>query len=360
MTLLDKIWNTKVIFRETVLFTKNAEGDLVGGTLLFAPTEIVSFTSWDGETVYEEGRDYILDGRQIIRTADSRIPFLPRENYCLPFDEREEHKWLRLHGGREYFAIYPEVYGWQCLISYRHNNEWTGFIPQNMADHLPRTMEILRSGRELNLVFYGDSITAGWEASGCDEHATNLACEEFHLVLDRYPHMPAWPELVTRTMREAFPNAKINKFNRSAGAATTGWGVNNAQKLVDPCKPDLAVVAFGMNSLQDDPKKYRAEIEQILANIRANNPDCEFILVSPMVATEEIAGLANNKLPAQEAELLDLAKAVGIACAPVNSVFRAILAAGKPYVDLTGNCINHPNDFSVRVYAQTVLSALGL
>ena len=28
-------------------------------------------------------------------------------------------------------------------------------------------------------------------------------------------------------------------------------------------------------------------------------------------------------------------------------------------LELTGNCINHPNDFSIRIYAQTILSILG-
>ena len=32
----------------------------------------------------------------------------------------------------------------------------------------------------------------------------------------------------------------------------------------------------------------------------------------------------------------------------------------KIYWDMTGNHVNHPNDFMVRIYAQTLLGTLGL
>jgi len=31
----------------------------------------------------------------------------------------------------------------------------------------------------------------------------------------------------------------------------------------------------------------------------------------------------------------------------------------KAFKDMSGNNINHPNDFLIRIYAQTILSALG-
>ena len=32
----------------------------------------------------------------------------------------------------------------------------------------------------------------------------------------------------------------------------------------------------------------------------------------------------------------------------------------KPYIDMTGNNTNHPNDFLARLYVQTLLAALSL
>ncbi len=361
MSICDKFWNANTIQNEVICFSTDASGAEIGGNLLYAPQQIHRLCSWDGKIQYEQNRDFIISNRQIRRTVDSRMPLLDREIYCKPYAGQPEKSWLRLPGGEQYFEIFPEIYRWQCRVSYSHKDQWTGFIPQDQSFRLPRSMDMLQSGADFHLVFYGDSITAGWEASGCDEHVVNLACKEFHLVLYRPPYQPAWAQIVTESLRKAYPPAHIYKYNRSAGAATTRWGVENAEQLVCPCTPDLVLLAFGMNSLQDEPARFRAEIEAIISRIRAKNPKCEFLLVSPMTPCDEIAGLQKNQLARQEAALAQLCENEhAIALAPVNTMFREIGLRGKKHIDLTGNCINHPNDFAVGIYAQTILAALGL
>ena len=361
MSLHEKIWESEEIQDEIVCFSTDGEGAPIGGDLVYAPQRMRRLCSWDGKTDYEQDRDFTIAGRQILRTEGSRIPLLPRGAYCKPYLGQPEKAWLRLPGGKEYFEIFPEIYRWQCRVSYRPAERWDGFIPTDESRRLPRTMAMLSGGTDFHLVFYGDSITAGWEASGCNEYAVNLDCAEFHLTLNRPPYQPAWAQAVTEALAKAYPHTRIHKFNRSAGAATTGWGAENAARLVGPCAPDLVVLAFGMNSLQDEPLRFQAEIKTILSRIRAEKPECEFLLVSPMTPSGEIAGLQNNQLARQEAALAALcAEEPGIALAPVNAVFREVGRRGKTHIDLTGNCINHPNDFAVRIYAQTVLSALGL
>lgn len=360
MSVYKKIWESEEIRDEIICFSTDAEGAPIGGNLLYAPAQVLRLCSWDRETDYEQGRDFIVSGRQILRTEGSRIPLLARSMYCKPYQGQPEKAWLRLPGGNAYFEIFPEIYRWQCRVSYRTAERWDGFIPPDESRRLPRTMAMLGSETDFHLVFYGDSITAGWEASGCDEHAVNLACDEFHLTLNRPPYQPAWAQEVTGALSGACPQTRIHKYNRAAGAATTGWGVENAMRLVGPCTPDLVVLAFGMNSLQDKPERFISEIKTILSRIRAQKPDCEFVLVSPMTPCDEIAGLQNNQLACQEAALATLcAEESSVALAPVHTVFREMGRRGKTHIDLTGNCINHPNDFAVRIYAQTILTALG-
>ena len=116
-----------------------------------------------------------------------------------------------------------------------------------------------------------------------------------------------------------------------------------------------------MNSMQDSPEQYNHQISGIINTIRSRNPECGFILVSPMIPNPEIAGFQNNKLRAHEQELFRISNELpNVAVAPVHSLFLDLQRIGKNYLELTGNIINHPNDFSVRIYAQTILSTLGL
>ncbi len=47
----------------------------------------------------------------------------------------------------------------------------------------------------------------------------------------------------------------------------------------------------------------------------------------------------------------------GVAVADLSSVWETMLSR-KPYLDLTGNGINHSNDFGHRLYAEVIFSLL--
>lgn len=357
-----KIWEGDYIQHEPVCFAVDGKGTLVGGKLLRGSGEILDVSSWDGTIHYRQGEDYCVTPEGLELLDGSRIPVLPRSVYCKPFTGQPETAWVRLPGGNEYMEVVSDVYRYQVLVSYRCMQDWQGFRPAPQVDRLPGTMERLKQGRGLNLVFYGDSITAGWEASGADEHAIDMVdLGAYHVRIQHPPYQPVWAELVTQSLREHFPDCPIRKVNRAAGGSTTLWGLENAATLVDPCLPDLVVLAFGMNSMNDPPQLYREQIAGILEEIRRTHPDCEFLLVSPMMPNQEIAGFQNHRLAEHQQQLEALcAENKGVALAPVHSVFREMEGLGKHYLELTGNCINHPNDFSIRVYAQCILAALGL
>ena len=362
MQVLDRIWETHRMFQEPVCFTEMADGTITGGKLLFSPDTVESVTSSDESITYVAGRDYIIQDGCLVRTPESTIPVLGRDVYCKPYDGAKERAWLRLPGGETYLTIFPETYKYQILVTYTHQQTWDALIPAKGSSALSRSFQKLQSGGAFHLMFYGDSITAGWEASGCDEEVIHMqTLQPFRLQINRPPYLPSWAELVTRTLREAFPAAEIQKVNRGAGGSTTAWGVAHAKELVSPHRPDLVVLAFGMNSLCAPVLQHRAQIETIMRTIRKTSPDCDFVLVSPMVPSQEIAGFLKNTLAKQEQALFDIAKSEpGVAVAPVHMLTKELLRKGKTYYELTGNCINHPNDFSVRMYAQTILTTLGL
>lgn len=359
---LNKLWAGNTVFEEPVCFTVSDDTDYIGGSLLYAPTEILRVSSSDGAHVYEIHKDYELDGHKIVRTKNSLIPFLPRDLYCRPYIGETDTAWIRLKDQKRYIKVFPEITDYQVLVTYRHNEKWRGTTPCNQISLLPNSLKKLTAKEPFRLVFYGDSITAGWEASGYDETVIDMVnLKELHIKNSKFPFMPAWAELVTNNLRSHYNHSNIVKINRAAGGSTSSWGSEHAAELVNHHQPDLVILAFGMNNMQDDPDMYKNDILNIITTIRDTNPDCEFLLVSPMIPNPEIYGFINNKLLEHE-ECLNLIQhsLPGIAAASIHTEFLELLKMNKHYLELTGNCINHPNDFSIRIYAQTILSCLGV
>lgn len=361
MGILTRIWEGNFVYQEPICFSEDAEGHITGGQLLYQPEHILSVTSFDGSVFYEEGTDYIREDSRLVLTKHSRIPVLSRGIYCKPFTGVPETAWVRLPDGEHYMEVVSDVYRWQILVTYTHKTVWDGFSPVNSSSLLPQSMQKLQNGGDFHLVFYGDSITAGWEASGCNESAIDMVTlEDYHVALWHAPYQPAWAELVSNSLQHRYPQSNIIKKNRAAGGSTVQWGVENAKELVCPCNPDLVILGFGMNSMQEPAEVYKTAIQSIIQTIRSEHPDCEFLLVSPMIPNPEIRGFQHNQLPVQQDALYQIAaETKGICVAPVHSMFREFVSHKKNYLELTGNCINHPNDFSIRIYAQTILSVLG-
>ncbi len=363
---LEKLWKGNVVCDEILCFLYDKEGVVQGGRLLYKPEKILSVVSQNGQVVFEEGVDYLVTEEGIALTENSRIPVAKLDEYC-PVIKDESCRWVQAADDEtRYYLPDGAVFRFQVCVTYTHCDEWQGVVPEAQEEKLCRARKKLSEKKPFEILFYGDSITAGWEASGCDEHAINVdTVEEMHVRLNNYPYLPAWAELVRSEMARAYgydeaSGAKITKINRAAGGSTADWGVRNEEKLLSPYRPDLVVIGFGMNDNAKDEAVYAGEIEAIIGKVREYSPEADVILVSPMVPNEDILCFKTGKICLYEKALTAVAgRLENVAVAPVNSVFQ-YLRDRKQYYDLTGNFINHPNDFSVRVYAQTVLAVLGL
>ncbi len=63
---LDKLWKGTTVFEEPVCFSEFDASELIGGSLLYAPSEILKVTSLDGAHLYEINKDYNLEGHRIV------------------------------------------------------------------------------------------------------------------------------------------------------------------------------------------------------------------------------------------------------------------------------------------------------
>jgi acyl-CoA thioesterase-1 len=121
--------------------------------------------------------------------------------------------------------------------------------------------------------------------------------------------------------------------------------------------PDLAIVAYGMNDVgRRNPGAYRDEIVGAMNTLKSVNPEVEFVLVSSMLGNSEWSSLASDQfIPYRD--ILKSLTGQGVALADMTALWIDLLKL-KKFHDLTGNGVNHPNDFGHRLYAQVILTLL--
>jgi len=342
--VLTPFWATSHMSNETLLFVNMPGKQYAEAKLLFVPTRIVTVTSADGATVFEEGRDYVRkkNSNTLSLTEHSRIPV---------------KTWAELHppkgspgtlgeavGGKTTLFFDPSgavLHTIQVAVTYDHDEKWKGFVPQPAEKEIPKSIAKLRAKEKFNLVIFGDSISVGAGASGM-----------FHAP----PNQPPYVGLVEEGLRARF-GADLTVKNLSEGGQDTTWGVTTAPKVVDE-NPDLVLIAFGMNDAGRaiPAAAYAQNIQKMIDTIRQKRPDTEFLLVTTMIGNPEWAQLT-SPLFMEYRDALTRMAGPGIAIADVTSVWADVLKS-KKFLDFTGNGLNHPNDFGYRIYAQVILQVM--
>jgi len=332
------VWEGGVVYNETVMFVDNADGSVDPAPLLYEPSEILSVRSFDLLTEYQPGIDYTVENGRIALTLCSRIHRWAYSDYY-PAHAIPGATFEKTGGGYIAFGEGDTFFKTQIAVTYRHKGRWNGVKPV-FAGELKNTLRKLRTGEKVTIVYYGDSITTGANSSNTQA-----------------PFVPIWTRLVTAKLSDSYPKSRIEQINTAVGGTNAKWGCQNAQRLVAAYRPDLTVIAFGMNDAGTPAVSYAASILGIIEQTRRSNPEAEFILVSPMLPNREVSGFYGNQYRFEKVLscIADLEQ--GIAAVPVWSMHKYMLES-KRYYDMTGNNVNHPNDFLARVYAQAVSALL--
>jgi hypothetical protein len=151
---------------------------------------------------------------------------------------------------------------------------------------------------------------------------------------------------------------EIDVVNTAVGGMTADWGRKTAAENVAAYHPDLVLIGFGMNDGSGHCSKdeFADRVRSIIETTRAANPECEFILVTSICANSKACLYGTQ---ADCAEGMRSLEGEGIAVADMMPVHAELLTQ-KRYVDMTGNNVNHPNDYLHRTYAQIVASLMPL
>jgi lysophospholipase L1-like esterase len=221
----------------------------------------------------------------------------------------------------------------QVQVSYKHAADWP--LPEAPeAQQLTRSQAKLKAKQPLKLVALGDSITVGCNASGFAES-------------EAPPHQPPYPQLVANTLQQRF-GATVTLTNHARGGTGAGWGLEMVAQVAAG-KPDLVILAFGMNH-GEPAADFEVVMRKLLDAVKAACPEADIVLVAPM--TGNPCGFPPERFTGYRDALRNLT-APNVALADVTSPWLELLKR-KPFSDLSGNNINHPNDFGHRVYAEVI------
>ena len=336
------VWESREIAGDSLFFIQAENEPAAKASLLFIPERAPVLRSASREVTYEPDRDFTwtAGSRVIVLTKDSRIPFKttaglhPAPGSPNSYDGFRDGKSHMLYAQGRFF------HDLQTVADYTAAESWTAPKPAR-SEQLERIRARLAAREQVKVVVLGDSISTGLNAS---------------LTGDAPPRQPGYPDLVAQGLEKRF-GSKVELKNLSVIGMGANWGLKQIAAVLAEA-PDLFICAFGMNDASGKitPDQFTATLREIVAQLHAARPECDVILVSPMSANPEWNRSSPDLYPAYAAAMKSLA-GPGCAIADVNAVWTALLAR-KGVLDLSGNGLNHPNDFGHRIYADVILDTI--
>jgi len=277
---------------------------------------------------YVAGRDFTVDfstGR-LRRTPDSRAPDF--ETNILFGKEQFDHSQFPGYGNGG-FLVFVD---YSCASS----NRWPVQSPQ--TEYLKATQTKLAGGDAIKIVAFGDSITAGGEATR--------------------PELVFWRRWAAELQRQ-YPRARVTAINGATGGDTTRQGLQRLQVKVIDGKPDLVLIGFGMNDNNKNSvpvPEFERNLREMITRIRAAT-GAEIVLFSAFPPNPKWK-FGSPHMADYAAATARVAEEMGCAYADVFDNWQTLASRKKPE-DLLGNNINHPDDFGHWIYFQ-VFEGLGL
>jgi len=322
------LWVKEFVKDEILVFVKR--GNEISANITFDKPWGIRLKDRNG-TVLRECVDFKTEGRKVVALNDN-IEYLEEswlKNENVPDYVENENERYKISGC---LLVSPEyLRKKQYLVSYYHAPaSIRGIFPDRIA--LPRTYDKIKEGKKLKIALMGDSIS-------------NAANSSYEMGFKAYRH---WLDdalaVIGKSLRV---NARYENFSRSGYG--TEWALSVAEEKFKNVNADLAIIAFGMNDgaagmSADEYVKNVAELRKI---IKALNPETEFIIVSTPLPNEaspqtfKAQPFYYSKLKALEGE--------GTAVIDMAAVSRFLLER-KAFIEISGNNLNHPNDFFYRFY----------
>ena len=334
-------WKSLIVYNESTVLLKDDQG-AIRARLAYPAQEILQVRSAIGFKEWKQGEHWHLDESRTVLEwiGEPPVPAISMDQLYPPAGSPNSYK--HRVGSPEHNLLYAPgkwFHERNIEITYRRqDSDRLGNL--KTPRQLEKTLDKLRRKSRLVLAVSGDSISTGLDAS-----ATTLTI----------PNQSGYPELVAAQLTRDF-GAPIELVNRSVAGWSIANGVEDLDKLLDS-KPDVMIVAYGMNDVgRRDPDWFAKQARLLQERAKARLPELEILWVAPMLGNREWVHTPREMFFAYRDALQGVVQD-GESLVDLTEIWQQLLER-KHDLDLTGNGLNHPNDFGHRLYAQAILESL--
>lgn len=212
-----------------------------------------------------------------------------------------------------------------------------------VASLLPSIMRKLKSGRELRILAWGDSVTDG-------RYLPN-------------PSADRWQDQFVAMLKKSYPRARITLVTEawpghgtSDYLAVDGTGSSRFASAVLGARPDLVISEFVNDGYWSQAESV-SHYETILESFR--NAGIEWIVMTPHFTHRSFMGFEDGVIGGREtrpyvAGLKEFAAKNKVPIADSSALWADAYRQGMPYESLLSNGINHPNAIGQKLYAEAL------
>lgn len=363
-----------VIYNEIVVPVQYGGEDVAVGYLAYEPTRIISVRDYTLTKEYSQS-DYSVDGNEISVKTDNSMPYIadkwldgkdvPQEYWqdiiITQYNDKGGTNW-----GNHVICENAMTRTNFLAVTYAYDHEAqelgfeaTEYVPDNFSNVLKK----LTAGEAVKILVFGDSISVGASASS---------------MMGFEPMQPTWFDLIKKELAAKYYGGNeemITLINRSEGGTTSEWGVDRITNAAfDTTSFDLVIIGFGMNDGYEGfgitARTFTSRIEKILDGIREGSPNADYVLLSSFTPNPVSVFAGNHASYVQRlAALAEEKNSSESGCTHIDmySLSTALLKAKQSYgdydkryryIDISANYTNHPNDYMIRLYAGSILSAM--
>jgi lysophospholipase L1-like esterase len=334
-------WKSPIVYRESSVLLQDDQGANTA-RLAFPATEVLQVRTALGFETFQEGTHWRLDQTRSVLEWIGQPPVktIAIDQLFVPAGSPNSYK-HRTGNPDEYLLYAPGKWFHERNIEITYRRADSIASPtEKSSKSFEKTLRKLKAKSNVVIAVSGDSISTGLDASATTQTE---------------PNQPGYPDLLAAQLTHDF-DCPIDLVNRSVAGWSIANGLADLEKLLES-KPDLLIVAYGMNDVgRRDPVWFAAEARKLQARAKELLPDLEILWVAPMLGNREWIHTPREMFFGYRDALRGVVQE-GQALADLTEVWE-ILLQRKHDLDLTGNGLNHPNDFGHRLYAQAILEFL--